>query len=552
MYKKFRDFFIKKNIRQVMDVDYMINYFNTLLQKVSKEYETELIEDLKEIQYLILRFKKSKGNIKFDAGKTLYQRLKDIGCISFGIDILEKLIELEPKRSTLYIELNIKKEKLSLLNDAHRKSSLYIKNKYPSCNIDGYNKIFHVLNTSMPYCNNGYSIRSDYIIRKQKEYGLNPAVITRPGFPNDFFPDILLNSKKILMETFNDIHYYRPYSNEFMRCTPIKRYILDFSGAISYAVARESPHILHASSNYVIGLSALNAARGNSKPFIYEIRGFWELSKASKEPLFAFCEEFILSQLMETHLSYEADMVVVICEHLKEELIRRGVNENKIYIVPNGVDCSYFVPLEPDKLIKDKYNLNNFFVIGYVGSIVYYEGLQNLIEALKLLKEKGYTDIRLVIVGDGEYKKSLEELSRKLSLQDFVIFTGKIPHDEVAKFYSVFDICVYPRLKKKVTDMVTPLKPLEAMACGKAVICSDVDAMKEIIIPEVNGIIFNNTIEDLFRKIELLYLKRNYTRNLGIESRNWVKQNRDWNNIVKIYEEIYRNVYERSKGGILQ
>ncbi|WP_168190085.1 glycosyltransferase family 4 protein [Caloramator sp. E03] len=530
-------------------MDYMFNYFNKMLQKSSKEYETELIDNLKEIQDLILRFNKSNGNIKSDVGKKLYQRLKDIGCISYSIDILKKLIELQPKKNSLYMELNISKEKLALLNDtSHKSPSPYIKNKYTIYNMDGYNKILHVLNTSMPYVNNGYSIRSDYIIKKQKEYGFKPVAVTRPGFPNDFFPNAILNSQKILLETFDDIHYYRPYLNEFMRCTPIKQYISHFSGAISYVVAKESPHIIHAASNYVIGLSALNAARGNNRPFVYEIRGFWELSKASKEPLFAFSEEFSLSQLIETYLSYEADIVVVICEHLKEELISRGVDENKIYIVPNGVDCNRFVPLEPDKLIKEKYNLYNCFVIGYIGSIVNYEGLQNLIEALRCLKKKGYSDIRLVIVGEGESRKNLEELSRELSLQDSIIFIGKIPHNQVVQFYSAFDICVYPRLKKKVTDMVTPLKPLEAMACGKAVVCSDVDAMKEIIIPEVNGLIFNNTIEDLCRKIQLLYLNKDFKISLGNKSRKWVESNRDWDNIVKIYEEIYRNIYEKSKG----
>ena len=238
-------------------------------------------------------------------------------------------------------------------------------------------------------------------------------------------------------------------------------------------------------------------------------------------------------------MAQAADQIIVISEGLKQELIKRGICEDKIEIVPNGVDCKQFYPSPCNEKIANQLEVQDKFVIGYIGSIVKYEGLQNIILALQLLKEKGIKDIKFIIAGDGNYKNELEKMTQELALQDTVIFTGRIEHTEVINYYSIFDLCIFPREEEEVTQMVTPLKPLEAMACGKAVIGANLQAIKEMIINQVNGIIFDNTIEDLAIKIEEFINVQKSIADYKEKGRTWVETNRDWNVLTYKYKEIY-------------
>lgn len=501
------------------------------------------IENLSDIDKLLFIYNNAENGFKFKAGRKLYRRYKDIGRISDGIKLLKELADLNPKAEYLKREIDICSEKLQMLNDSKYYVG-YIGQKADRWFKPGKveEKVLHVLNSSIPYLNNGYCIRSKYIVENQNKVGIQPVVITRPGFPNDFFKNMLKDDNELIKEEMNEITYYRCLPRLIMRHTPLKKYSEAYSDMICRVIDLESPDIIHAASNYINGLAGLDAARRKHKPFVYEIRGFWEMTTVAKEPLFKDSEEFRLAQKIENYLLHEADQVITISNSLKEEIIKRGISSEKVEVIPNGVDCECFKPVDYNSELGERYGLRGKFVIGYIGSIVQYEGLQNLIKVIARLKDEDCSNIRFLIVGDGNYLKVLKELVAELRLGEEVIFTRRIPHEEVTEYYSLFDLCVFPRVDEEVTNLITPLKPLEAMACTKVVIGSNLDAIKEMIIPDINGFIFDNTEGDLYEKIKQLYEKSKLRNKMKSKARNWVVKNRDWVKLSRDLKEIYKKL----------
>lgn len=459
------------------------------------------------------------------------------GDLSGSLITIENELKKFPDEYTLLNFKQLCQDKLDILeNNTYLEENMY-KRPLEKCNFDG--KVLHIFNTSIPYLNNGYSIRSSYIIENQIEMGLKPAVVTRPGFPNDFGKFMLDIDKEIIKECVEGVEYYRLTPSLFLRDTPTKQYIDTFIKNICNIIDNEEPNIVQAASNYTIGLAGLKAARIKGKPFVYEIRGFWEMTTVSKYPDYENSEEYKMSQKIETFIARNADKVIVISNGLKNELVSRGIDEDKITIIPNGVDIDKFQIKDKNRNIINKYQLSNSFVIGYIGSIVKYEGIQTVIKSIRILKDKGYKNIKYLIVGEGKYKDALKDVVKALNLKENVLFVDRIPHDKVIEYYSVFDLCVYYREYEKVTNLVTPLKPLEAMACSKVVIGSNLDAIKEMIIDGVNGFIVEGQEEELANKIEYIYNNYESIKTIGQDAREWVVENRSWENLTKKYLDVY-------------
>jgi glycosyltransferase involved in cell wall biosynthesis len=475
---------------------------------------------------------------KFEIGQVLYKRYKESGNISASVALLNELKELKPSARFIERELQINLDKTQLLHD----SNYFVKHPNPtSQNFKIPLKVLHVLNTSIPYVKNGYSIRSKYIIENQKKYGIEPVVLTRPGFPNDFEGGSLNSHEDLILEWENEIPYYRCLPQMIMRYTPLRKYLKEYSEKIANVIEDEMPGIVHAASNYVNGLAAFEATRVINIPFIYEIRGFWELTASSKIPLFKDSEEFQLAQKMETFLAYHADQVITICRGLRDALVARGVDGDKIWIIPNGVDSGLFKPKPVNEELSAKYGTKNKFVLGYIGSITKYEGLQMLLPVMDEFKKAGY-NLKLIIVGTGNYRPVLERLVTGLNLSEEVVFVDHIHHSQVTEYYSLFDLCVFPRIDLEVTRMVTPLKPLEAMACGKPIIGSELEAIKEIITSGETGLLFDLTERDLFQKIKLLYENHHLRTKLTARARKWVTVNRDWYKLAGTYNSLYQQM----------
>ncbi|MFO1418586.1 MAG: glycosyltransferase [Methylotetracoccus sp.] len=403
-------------------------------------------------------------------------------------------------------------------------------------------KVLHILETSIPDLA-GYTIRARAIVQHQKRLGLEPVVVTSPFFPS--------KDPSVTFERHDGIAYYRtnhiptPGSvrskllSYAVRATMLARY----RRAVLEIAKKERPDVLHAHSSYSNAYAALPAARKLDIPLVYEVRTLWGESAVVEDGWQAGSWKYRLIWGLETGAMKRADLVLPIAQGIREELIRRGVPAEKLVVVPNGVDSEKFQPTERDERRAADIGLAGCFIIGFVGSMRRLEGLSTLLDAYRLCREQRQK-IGLVIVGDGPDRPALEAKARELGLAG-VVFTGNVPHAEVASWYSIMDLVVYPRIRAVINERVTPLKPLEVMALGKVCIGSDVGGLMELIEHDATGVIFRSgDAADLASAIEALMDDPERMRRLGESARQFVRSEREWGVIVGSYRDIYTRLID--------
>jgi len=404
-------------------------------------------------------------------------------------------------------------------------------------------KVLHVLNLSIPNAT-GYAVRSKYIVEFQKKLGIQPFVVTSSR-------QLGVNKE---VENINSIKYYRTnfaysYLNGILGRIPFLREKLVMSKLqyyINKIVDEQKIDIIHAHSPILCGIPSLSVAKNRNLKFIYEIRALWEDAAVDQSKTKELSLRYQLTRKLETKLANKADKIIVICEGLKKELVARGIHENKIQVVPNGVDTNKFLPIEKDENILRELKLQNKMVIGFIGSFYKFEGIKILLlAAQKILKRKN--DIKFLIVGGGKEELNLKNMTKELNIQNDVIFTGRVPHQLIKKYYSIMDILVYPRLQMRITDLVTPLKPLEAMSMGKIVLASDVGGLKELIEDKNIGFIFRaGDPNDLADKCLAIFSNKYNNGQIKKKAREAMVLNREWGKIIPIYLNIYHN-FEKDK-----
>lgn len=249
--------------------------------------------------------------------------------------------------------------------------------------------------------------------------------------------------------------------------------------------------------------------------------------------------DYIYQEFMEKKLIEQSDLVIAISESLKNYIISETNINSNIFVVPNAVESNKFIPLKKNNLIQKKYDLQDKIVLGYLGQIRKLEGLHYLINSMTDLANR-HNNIKLLIIGEGPDLDHLKELVIKRKLSKYISFLGNIPHDEIIQYYSVIDIIILPRVNNKVNNLVTPLKPLEAMSCGKVVIASNLKALKELITDGETGLLFKaGDVSDLVNKCSRVIENDILRTRLSQESRKWVIRHRDWKKISNLYSDIY-------------
>lgn len=395
-------------------------------------------------------------------------------------------------------------------------------------------KVLHVLQMSLPNLS-GYSIRSKYIVENQKKDGIEPIVITSPFQERE---DLKKDEEQI-----NGIRYIRTKKIDKNKNKVLARlqYILMFNFAknIKRASLKYKPDIIHAHSSFFCGIPSAIVAKKLHIPFIYEVRGIWEDSAVGNGNLKYNSITYKIIRSLESWVMKKADLVIVISNGLKTELIKRGISPNKIEIVYNGVDINKFRPIKKDKDLVIRYDLKDKVVFGYIGSIIKLEGLEYLIRAFKQIKNS-IENSKLIIVGDGAELNNLKNITTELKLDEDVIFIGRISHEQILSYYSIIDMFVIPRIKSRVSDLVTPLKPFEIMAMGKLVIGSDVGGIKEIMDNNNTGVIFEaENIDNLAKCCINMANNKKLSESIASAGNNWVMQNRSWEINIKKYNYIY-------------
>ena len=399
-------------------------------------------------------------------------------------------------------------------------------------------RVLNILAFSLPYTSVGYATRSHGLATGIKNAGWEIRPYTRPGFPYDFKPE--LDGQTLPEQDDIDGILYRRIFDFDRKSMSEVDYMRAAIAHYEEIIRREQPELVHAASNYVTAFPALVAARRLGVPFIYEIRGFWEVTRSSRDEQFKNTAKYRFMQLFEGLTARHADRVITITTAMKEQLMERGVPENRIGIAYNSVDPDRFMPRPPDRELATALGIpDGVPVIGYVGSFVDYEGLDDLVTACAGLKAAG-RNFRLLLVGDGAVFENLKKQVEDLGLQDIAIMTGRVPHERVEDYYSLIDIAPFPRKPWEVCELVSPLKPYEAMALEKAVVVSSTRALQEIVTHDKNGMVFaKGDVADLQQKLDALVTGSVNGSALGRKARAWICEERSWDVAGRVCHDIY-------------
>lgn len=425
-------------------------------------------------------------------------------------------------------------------------------------------KILHILDHSLPL-HSGYTFRSQSIFRAQKARGWEPVILTSPKQEQSW------KGNWSDREVINGFTYYRTGEvsrNGSFPVLPELRLIQALGKRLKLVVDMEKPDIIHAHSPFLNAVPALRLGRQLGIPVVYEIRAFWEDAAVDHGSYREGSWKYRLTRFMETRVCKRAAHVGVLCNGLKQDLIGRGIQASRITPVFNGISPSDFKAVPQDKDFQKKYGLEGKTVIGFIGSFYRYEGLDLLVKSFADLARE-YPDLVLLLVGGGEMEPELRRLVWKLfypvkqptgilaaesgfsgaRIPEFqnssipesrVVFPGRIPHEQVPGVYSLMDILVYPRYKMRLTDLVTPLKPLEAMAMGKALVASDVGGHQELIRDQETGVMFRaGDRDDLTRALRELLDDRDKRHRIESYAAQWVRDNHIWEKTTSVYEDIY-------------
>jgi glycosyltransferase involved in cell wall biosynthesis len=400
--------------------------------------------------------------------------------------------------------------------------------------------ILHIVTDALPSTSAGYTIRTQEIAVAQRaadgDPRLDPHVVTRIGFP---VTAGAIDGRRLV--TVDGIPYHRllpwvmPGRADTIAADGLKH--------AARLVAEVRPSVLHAASNYSNALIALALRDATQLPVVYEVRGFWEDTWLSRHSASAtsdlrHSDRYVRSRALETHCMQAADLVVTLGEAMRDEITERGIDPANILIVPNGVSQEFLQPLPDPTALKSQLGIKDGeYVVGLVSSLVAHEGIGTLLAAVKILGDRGVRT-RALIVGDGPERGTLQRHAAQLGLD--AIFTGRVPMAKVRDYHAVLDVFVVPRTPDRVCQLVTPLKPVEAMASGLPVVVSGVRALGEIVQDKVTGLLFPPLdAEALADALQLLLGNPELRRELGANAKQWVARDRTWEHNAARYRDAY-------------
>ena len=394
-------------------------------------------------------------------------------------------------------------------------------------------RILHILDHSIPL-HSGYTFRTAAILRGQRALGWETFHVTGAKQGN----------AKAGHETVDGLDFFRtaPAYGALGRL-PVLNQIAVIEGLkkrLDEIIPQVRPDVLHAHSPSLNAVAALHAGRKHGIPVVYEVRAFWEDAAVDHGTSSEHGLRYRLTRELESYALRRADAVTTICEGLRGDIVARGISASKVTVIPNAVDIDKFsVGGAPDEDLKARLGLAGKRVIGFIGSFYAYEGLDVLLNALPLML-KANPDLRVLLVGGGPQDAQLRAQARELGVAEQVVFTGRVPHSEVQQYYDLLDVLVYPRLPMRLTNLVTPLKPLEAMAQGRILAASDVGGHLELIEDGKTGVLFKaGDPASLAEKVLQLIDSPHLWPQLRAAGRHYVEQIRNWGVSVDRYRHVY-------------
>lgn len=389
-------------------------------------------------------------------------------------------------------------------------------------------KILMALHAGEPDFVNGYTRRSHEILRAlQAEHCNVTAILRQHG-------ETIQPAK-----TLDDIHYdrLRPFTAQG---DGISDYTQAYQMALREAVDRIKPDIIHAASNHITGFAAACAAREAGLPFIYEVRGLWEVTRASVEPGFRDTVGYAAQRRMEIEVAKNADRLLVNGSALSEVFQQAGIPENRIRIAHNGCTPGDFdKAAEIAPALRARWNLDERPVIGFVGSLTPYEGLMDVLTACQSLPMQSY---QLLFVGDGPARPTLEAAVARLGLSAQTHFTGRVTPQEARASYGLIDIAPLVRPDTPVARLTPPLKPLDVMAGRSALVVSDLPPLREFAAEKRGIVVKPGDVNALTSTLGDLLSAPQKRAALATTARHWVETNRRWAHTAALIAKTYQEV----------
>ncbi|MGP9736137.1 glycosyltransferase [Brachybacterium sp. AOP42-C2-15] len=400
-------------------------------------------------------------------------------------------------------------------------------------------RVMYCVHSTPAYNSNGYSTRTRGVAAGLRGSGRDVTVVARAGYPWDTRADTTKPAEERTVVEVDGVDYVHiPGAN--LNSTAIDRYVLDAADAFVREARLQRPSMIHSASNFRTALPALIAARRLGVPFVYEVRGLWEITEAAEKPGWDETERYRDTAGLETRVAQEADALLVITTQVADELERRGVDRAKMVLAPNAVDPAQFVPLPRDEAFAASKKIRTDVpIIGFAGSIVGYEGLDLLQHASAILADRE-VDHQVVIAGSGGAAESLKAQRNQHKLKK-ILFLGRMPMSDMPRLLSTFDIVPLPRISSAVTEMVSPLKPLEAFASAKAVVLSDVAPHRDLAgADQQRGVLFPaGDAKALADQLERLIKDPDLRADLGRTARLWTLDERTWERLGRAISGAY-------------
>lgn len=378
-------------------------------------------------------------------------------------------------------------------------------------------RLLYLAASCLPYHVSGYTNRTHELLRALKEASCDFRILSRPGYPWDRRDSLVLPEGN-----FSTLDGLR-YDHLPPRKTLKQLFLSALRGAdlIEDYVRANGITCIHAASNHVNALPGLIAAKRLGLPFQYEMRGLWELSRASRFPAYENSRPFKMGLAMEGLVAANADSIFAISHQLALYASERwGIALERFSLLPNCADTARIAPT-PDGQVEND-------LVGYAGSLVSYEGLDVLLRALAILKDRA-KPVRLLLIGDGEARPELEQLVKDLKLSAEVEFAGRVHPDEARRKLNRCALICLPRKPFQVCKIVTPLKLVEAMALARPLLVPDLPVFRDELGEYAKDCVFEpDNSMDLARRIEEKLGSPLELAELGRKLRGHVEKNRQW------------------------
>lgn len=394
-----------------------------------------------------------------------------------------------------------------------------------------------VVANSLPRRQSGYSIRTQNVAHALGEAGLEVVVGSRRQ------EELIEGGPPVEAWQVGDVRYRITSTAREVRERPDHNATLNAAG-IAAIVERHHAAVLHPATPWPGLLASLAVAERYRIPVVYEVRGFREEAWAARAPELAEVSAHDeVEARTETELMRAADAIVTLSEAMRDHLAGRGIPTERMRVVHNGVDAERFQPTPRDDTLARRLRLGDGPVIGYITTLAPYEDIDTLVRATAELRRRG-RGVRCLIVGDGIERERLLGLRRQTGTDDgSVVFAGRVAYADINAYYSLLDVFVVPRRQVGIAQLVTPLKPYEAMAMERAVVVSRVEALVGMITEGETGLSFRpEDPTDLADVLEPLLFDRERREALGRTAGEWVREHRTWRRSAERYLDLYRDL----------